>query len=117
MITQYNLWSFVIEEYDIANLAECRADVYGDLVRWDQPYWIERNLKIKWLPTFELCSGEDGGTEGRSLFLFPDLFDFYFYNAFCYNLGGLMPTPTSDENYHELMDEAEVRNIYCVCNS
>ena len=73
---------------------------------------------------FELC---DGGDEGGSVFyLFPDPFNFYFYNSFCDNLGGGMPIPVnigiavqhtdfndlngnqlSEENNHELMDVIE----------
>ena len=28
-ITQYNLWDFAIEDYDIEKMAECRSDVFG----------------------------------------------------------------------------------------
>ena len=52
-------------------------------------------------PPFQLCEEVETGS---SFYMFPDKFDFTFYNAFCHNLGGLMPLPVSDENYHELMD-------------
>ena len=68
-------------------------------------------------PQFALCEESEGES---SFYMFPNKFDFVFYNAFCENLGGLMPIPFrwgpaalsavisktlgSDENYHELMD-------------
>ena len=53
------------------------------------------------MPPFSLCEEVEAGS---SFYLFPDKFDFTFYNSFCDNLGGIMPQPVSDENYHELMD-------------
>ena len=53
------------------------------------------------VPPFQLCEETETGS---SYYIFSDPFDFTFYNAFCNNLGGLMPLPASDENYHELMD-------------
>lgn len=32
-ITQFNLWDFAMEEYDVENLAECRSDAFGNVVR------------------------------------------------------------------------------------
>ena len=42
-----------------------------------------------------------------SYFLFPEEFNFHFYNAFCQNLGGRVPGSASVEEYHELMDKLE----------
>ena len=36
-----NLWSFALEEWDIENMAECRSDAFGDVIRWDEPYWVQ----------------------------------------------------------------------------
>lgn len=33
LVTQHNLWDFSIEEYDIENLAECRSDAFGNIVK------------------------------------------------------------------------------------
>lgn len=104
-IAQYNLWDFSMEEYDVQNLAECRSDAFGNVVRWDEAYWIQGDTSVKRLPQFQLCSGEE---EGESkFFLFPSQFDFFFYNSFCKNLGGLMPIPINEEKNHELMDVVE----------
>ena len=105
-ITQYNLWDFAIEDYDLENLAECRADVFGNIVRWDQEYWIERNVNTELVPTFELCDHSDEGSEA-SFFLFPEQYDFWFFSSFCNNLGGAIPVPETAEHYHELMDTVE----------
>ena len=35
LVTQHNLWDFSIEEYDIENLAECRSDAFGNIVKYD----------------------------------------------------------------------------------
>jgi len=103
-ITQFNLWDFSMEEYHIENLAECRSDAFGNVVRWDEPFWILGDVATKKVPIFELCDTE-GDT--ASFFLFPDQFDFFFYNSFCVSLGGEMPSPASVEKYHEIMDVTE----------
>jgi len=105
-IAQYNLWDFVIEDYDISNMAECRSDVFGNLVKWHKDNWIERNVDSEMVPTFQLC-GNAEDEAGPSLFLFPEEFDFFFYNSFCVNLGGEMPALNSEEEFHELMDNLE----------
>ena len=105
-ITQYNLWDFAIEDYDIENMAECRSDVFGNIVRWDQDFWMERNVYTEFLPTFQLCDHSSDGN-GPSYFLFPEQFDFWFFSSFCKNLGGEIPVPDSAEQYHELKDNVE----------
>ena len=32
-LTQMNLWDFSIEKWDIENIAECRSDVFGNVVK------------------------------------------------------------------------------------
>ena len=72
LITQYNLWDFAIEDYDIANMAECRADVFGNIVRWDKDFWMERNVETSIQPTFQLCDNAED-MAGPSFFLFPEV--------------------------------------------
>ena len=38
-----------------------RADVFGNIVRWSEEYWEERNLDVEYLQTFTLCSSEEEG--------------------------------------------------------
>ena len=58
-MTQHNLWDFSIEEYDVENLAECRSDAFGNIVKWEQGMWEERNVESDVRPIFELCSNPD----------------------------------------------------------
>ena len=95
-----------MEDYDIENLAECRADAFGNIVRWDEPHWINRNVTTEKRPMFELCSNAEEEA-GPSFFLFPEEFDFFFYASFCQNLGGKIPFSLNEEGYHELMDTLE----------
>ena len=37
-ITQFNLWDFPMEEYDVQNIAECRSDAFGNVVRVSKVY-------------------------------------------------------------------------------
>ena len=68
--------------------------------------WEERNVKTDVRPIFELCSNPDPNEV--IYFLFPEEFNFHFYNAFCQNLGGRIPDmSTSQEGFHELMDNLE----------
>ena len=60
-------------------------------IQWDESFWILGDVTVKRLPQFELCSGDEEG--GSKFFLFPDPFNFHFYNRMCDNLGGLMPMP------------------------
>ena len=32
-ITQFNVWDFPMEEYDVENFAECRSDAFGNVFR------------------------------------------------------------------------------------
>ena len=75
------------------------------MLRWDQDAWLVRNVKAEVRPIFELCSNPD--PTAVSYFLFPEEFDFNFYNPFCQNLGGRVPMATSEENFHEVMDSLE----------
>ena len=78
----------------------------GNIVRWDKEFWLERNVSTELRPTFELCSSEED-EEGIQYFLFPEEFDFFFYNSFCQNLGGRIPSSDNEEGFHELMDSLE----------
>ena len=75
------------------------------MLRWDQDAWLVRNVKTEMRPIFELCSNPD--PTAVSYFLFPEEFDFNFYNPFCQNLGGRVPMASSEENFHEVMDSLE----------
>ena len=57
------------------------------------------------MPLFELCGTADEAS--NSYFLFPNKFNFFFYTAWCSNMGGGIIFPTTDEHYHEIMDIAE----------
>jgi len=103
-VTQYNLWDFPMEDYDIENIAQCRSDVFGNVVKWDEAYWIQGDTTVSRKATFDLCSNEEGDSK---FFLFPSTFNFWFYQSFCSNLGGVYPTPINEENYHEIMDVTE----------
>ena len=39
-ITQFNIWSWALEEYYIENMAECRSDLFGDILKWDETQYI-----------------------------------------------------------------------------
>ena len=67
--------------------------------------WEERNVETELRPIFELCSNPD--PLAVTYLLFPEEFDFHFYNTFCQNLGGRIPSSESIEGFHELMDELE----------
>ena len=75
------------------------------MLRWDLDAWQVRNVKTERKPIFELCSNPD--PTAVSYFLFPEEFDFNFYNPFCQNLGGRVPMASSEENFHEIMDSLE----------
>ena len=75
------------------------------LSRWDEDAWLVRNVDVGRQPIFELCSNPE--LNEVSYFLFPEEFDFNFYNPFCQNLGGRVPMASSEENFHEIMDSLE----------
>ena len=52
-----------------------------------------------------------------SLFLFPEEFDFFFYNSFCVNLGGEMPGNGQVQPWHLLSVSKCTANLYCICLS
>ena len=54
---------------------------------------------------FQLCG--EGGDEKEKYFLFPNVFDFWFYKSWCYNMGGGVAVANTDEEFHSQMDVAE----------
>ena len=56
-------------------------------------------------PLFQLCGGSEDQKE--QYFLFPNVFDFWFYKSWCYNMGGSVAVADTDEMYHGQMDIAE----------
>ena len=46
-ITQYNLWDFVIEDYDIANLAECRSSFLPKILNRSGAWLIAIQIYIQ----------------------------------------------------------------------
>ena len=44
LIAQHNLWNFSMEEYDIENLAECRSDAFGNVVKYI--FLVDRVCKL-----------------------------------------------------------------------
>ena len=32
LVTQFNIWDFALEDYHVENIAECRADNWGNVV-------------------------------------------------------------------------------------
>ena len=56
-ITQFNVWSWALEEYYIENMAECRSDLFGDVLKWDEHRYFlgkvgcincKRQAKAEW---------------------------------------------------------------------
>ena len=56
-------------------------------------------------PLFQLCGEVSGDNE--KYFLFPKVFNYWFYKSWCFNMGGTMVVPSTDEEYHGDMDVAE----------
>ena len=56
-------------------------------------------------PLFQLCGEVSGDNE--KYFLFPKVFNYWFYKSWCFNMGGNMVVPNTDEEYHSDMDIAE----------
>ena len=123
-ITQFNVWDFPLEEWMVENAAECRSDILGNVIKWQADLWIPNEvtndilkafihktcnifiqIKVDTAPLFQLCGGSEDQKE--QYFLFPNVFDFWFYKSWCYNMGGSVAVADTDEMYHSQMDFAE----------
>ena len=104
-ITQFNIWNWALEDYFVENAAECRSDLLGNVLDWRVDKWYLGEARMELKPLFELCGGND--EEEAKYFLFPMQFEYFFYSAWCRNMGGGIVAPASDEEYHEVMDIAE----------
>ena len=62
-------------------------------------------IKVETRPLFQLCGEVSGDNE--KYFLFPKVFNYWFYKSWCFNMGGSMVVPSTDEEYHSDMDIAE----------
>jgi len=104
-ITQFNIWDFALEDYSIENGAECRSDILGSIMKWQKENWILNDIKTRTAPLFQLCGADD--EDNNKWFLFPNKFNYWFYKEWCFNQGGEIMVPQTDEKYHENMDIAE----------
>ena len=43
-ITQFNIWDFPLEEWMVENAAECRSDILGNVIKWQQDLWIPNDV-------------------------------------------------------------------------
>ena len=62
-------------------------------------------MQVKTYPLFQLC--ESSETEDKKYFLFNKLWSYTFYKSWCYNMGGYIALPESEEHFHTQMDIAE----------
>ena len=67
--------------------------------------FLNIQIKVDTAPLFQLCGGSEDQKE--QYFLFPNVFDFWFYKSWCYNMGGSVAVADNDEMYHSQMDIAE----------
>ena len=44
-ITQFNIWDFALEDYNIENAAECRSDILGSVMKWRPEMWIINDVR------------------------------------------------------------------------
>ncbi|XP_023337222.1 uncharacterized protein LOC111708162 isoform X2 [Eurytemora carolleeae] len=103
-ITQFNIWDVALEDYFVENAAECRSDLLGNVQEWNREVWITSNIEVSSVPLFELCGKPENIND--QYFLFPLLYDYWFYKDWCYNQGGFLAVPNTTEKYHEMMDIA-----------
>ena len=59
-------------------------------------------FKITTVPLFTLC--ESGNTEESQYFLFNEKWNFLFYKSWCYNMGGSIILPESNEEFQTHLD-------------
>ena len=44
-ITQFNVWDFPLEEWMVENAAECRSDILGNVIKWQEDLWIPNEVE------------------------------------------------------------------------
>ena len=59
-------------------------------------------FKFTNVPLFTLC--ESGNTEESQYFLFNEKWNFLFYKSWCYNMGGSIILPESNEEFQTNLD-------------
>jgi len=107
IIAQLNIWDFALEDYAVENIAECRADNYGNIIQWKREKFElgPDHIEYSTMPLYELCSDQKG--ESSRYFMFNDVWSYNFYKSWCYNMGGSIALPQSEEDFHNQMDIAE----------
>ncbi|XP_023336040.1 uncharacterized protein LOC111707216 [Eurytemora carolleeae] len=117
LISQFNIWNYALQDYEIETLAECRSDAWGNVVASKTNSFIISNehASVETVPLFELCG--DQNSARSKYFLFNDAWSYPFYKAWCYNMGGGLSVPESEDEYNNQMDIAEglVQDIHEKC--
>jgi len=116
-ITQFNVWDFSLEDYAIENIAQCRSDNWGNVFASKLENFIlgPEYMETTTMPLFELCESSD--SEDKKYFMFNDVWSYGFYKSWCFNMGGSIALPESEEHFHTQMDIAEglVEEIHEKC--
>ena len=53
-IAQFNVWDFPLEEWMVENAAECRSDILGNVIKWQEDLWIPNEVESIHLNTYQI---------------------------------------------------------------
>ena len=45
-MTQFNIWDFALEDYYVENAAECRSDLLGSIMKWQENLWVPNDVGL-----------------------------------------------------------------------
>ncbi|XP_042210195.1 uncharacterized protein LOC121858021, partial [Homarus americanus] len=96
-LSQVNLWSRVMTQEEILDMANCKVNPEGDVISWSGR-WVTHNLERKEVALKDLCRSI---SRGRSTVPLPTL-RYHHAVQLCKGLKGFITTPT---NRQDLLDE------------
>ncbi|KAF2353919.1 DNA-directed RNA polymerase phage-type [Trinorchestia longiramus] len=97
-ITQFNVWSRMLEPEDISRMSNCEEDVTGDLVAWGRN-WTTVNSRIFEVDLHSLCHD----ASSSKLLLMPAM-NFMESTYLCEGLGGTLYNPPTHDMVRQVVE-------------
>lgn len=106
-VTQFNVWSGILSEDELNDLASCKSSAVGDSVSWEEEWTLQNAVQYD-LDLSDLCSKE----VSPEYQVFPAM-NYAESRHVCKALGGTLPTPNNTTDANHMYRLADKRRKNC----
>ena len=95
-IANLNLWNRILSDQEIIDLATCKSNLQGNVIKWDKTEWSFMNTTTTKIENEDLCIQSEEEKFKEKVFIFPFLLPFDDASDLCAVHGGTLFVPKSD---------------------